>query len=150
VVFHVGVCRVVINVPYKKYEGDIVGKQGTVLSVTHNGWIKVQVRGAGSADGSNPFFNGYRGGCRLRVTTSLFVLAVLERADGSKRWWAPLPVIMCCQKVPITNAPLNGGTRYKNNTPTTQTIATVCNHFLKGEWTYKLCCLIVLAMTESR
>lgn len=38
-------CRVVINVPYKKYEGDIVGKQGTVLSVTHNGWIKVQVRG---------------------------------------------------------------------------------------------------------
>jgi hypothetical protein len=34
-------------VPYKKYEGDIVGKQGTVLSVTHNGWIKVQVRGGG-------------------------------------------------------------------------------------------------------
>jgi len=32
-------------VPHKKYEGDIVGKQGTVLSVTHNGWVKVQVGG---------------------------------------------------------------------------------------------------------
>jgi hypothetical protein len=36
--------RVVINVPHKRFEGDTVGKQGTVLSVTHNGWIKVQVR----------------------------------------------------------------------------------------------------------
>lgn len=35
--------RVVINVPHKRFEGDTVGKQGTVLSVTHNGWIKVQV-----------------------------------------------------------------------------------------------------------
>jgi hypothetical protein len=34
---------VVINVPHKRFEGDIVGKQGTVLSVTHNGWVKVQV-----------------------------------------------------------------------------------------------------------
>lgn len=38
-------CSVVINVPHKKFEGDIVGKQGTVLSVTHNGWVKVQVGG---------------------------------------------------------------------------------------------------------
>jgi hypothetical protein len=35
---------VIINVAHKKCDVDVVGKQGTVLSVTHNGWIKVQVR----------------------------------------------------------------------------------------------------------
>ena len=83
------------------------------------------------------------------MTASLFVLAVLDRADGSKKGCPPLPVIMCCKKVPTTIAPLNGGTRYINNTPTTQTMATVCNHFLKGVWMFKLCFLIVLAMTSS-
>jgi hypothetical protein len=43
----------VINVPHKKYEGEIVGKHGTVLSVTHNGWVKVQVRHADGASQVN-------------------------------------------------------------------------------------------------
>jgi hypothetical protein len=34
---------VVINTNHKRYEGCLIGKEGTVLSVTSNGWVKVQV-----------------------------------------------------------------------------------------------------------
>lgn len=59
--------RVVINVPHKKFEGDIVGKHGTVLSVTHNGWVKVQVRSSGhggaSSGGSSNSIMAYSMSC---------------------------------------------------------------------------------------
>jgi hypothetical protein len=37
-------CRVIINTNHKKFEGTLVGKEGTVLSITSNGWVKLQVR----------------------------------------------------------------------------------------------------------
>jgi hypothetical protein len=36
-------CRVIINTNHKKFEGTLVGKEGTVLSITSNGWVKLQV-----------------------------------------------------------------------------------------------------------
>jgi hypothetical protein len=35
--------RVVINTNHKKYDGNLVGREGTVLSITANGWVKLQV-----------------------------------------------------------------------------------------------------------
>jgi hypothetical protein len=35
---------VIINTNHKKFEGTLVGKEGTVLSITSNGWVKLQVR----------------------------------------------------------------------------------------------------------
>eukprot|EP00879_Flechtneria_rotunda_P021501 GHRR01022661.1.p1 GENE.GHRR01022661.1~~GHRR01022661.1.p1 ORF type:complete len:383 (+),score=125.01 GHRR01022661.1:288-1436(+) len=35
--------RVVINTNQKKYDGNLVGKEGTVLQITSNGWVKLQV-----------------------------------------------------------------------------------------------------------
>eukprot|EP00775_Hariotina_reticulata_P004799 gene4799-5049_t len=37
--------RVVINTNHKKYDGNLVGKEGTVLNITPNGWVKLQVGG---------------------------------------------------------------------------------------------------------
>eukprot|EP00882_Tetradesmus_deserticola_P030040 GHRQ01033695.1.p1 GENE.GHRQ01033695.1~~GHRQ01033695.1.p1 ORF type:complete len:235 (+),score=94.38 GHRQ01033695.1:883-1587(+) len=35
--------RVIINTNHKKFEGTLVGKEGTVLNLTSNGWVKLQV-----------------------------------------------------------------------------------------------------------
>ncbi|WIA11822.1 hypothetical protein OEZ85_011912 [Tetradesmus obliquus] len=35
--------RVIINTNHKRFEGTLVGKEGTVLSITSNGWVKLQV-----------------------------------------------------------------------------------------------------------
>lgn len=36
--------RVIINTNHKRFEGNLIGKEGTVLSITPNGWVKLQVR----------------------------------------------------------------------------------------------------------
>ncbi|KAF8071060.1 hypothetical protein HT031_001142 [Scenedesmus sp. PABB004] len=35
--------RVIINTNHKKYDGYLIGKEGVVLSITSNGWVKLQV-----------------------------------------------------------------------------------------------------------
>jgi hypothetical protein len=42
-VFSAACCRVIINTNHKKFEGTLVGKEGNVLSITSNGWVKLQV-----------------------------------------------------------------------------------------------------------
>lgn len=66
--------RVIINTNHKRYEGNLIGKEGVVLNITQNGWVKLQASSQTST-----------GTCRATVIATMLDLLLNHAMAGQQQ-----------------------------------------------------------------